>query len=298
MEKLIVFAIVGFIGQLLDGSLGMSSGLTATSFLLAVGIAPAIASTSIHLAELVTTASSGVSHLRFGNIDKRLVRGLIIPGCIGGFIGAGLLSHISGEFIKPYISGALLVVGFYILYVYIFDKKKLRPKPRRRPKTVALPNKYFLYPLAFCAGLLDAIGGGGWGPLNTPVLISQTGMKPRNVIGSVDASEFAVALSTTIGFFLFLGLSEVNWAWAAALAAGGMIAAPIAAWIVKILPSFILGCLVGGVIILTSTKTLLTSLESTIPTSSHDAIYASLVTMWILSSLLMIWKRKFKKSQK
>lgn len=280
MQNLIVFILIGFFTQLLDGSLGMSAGLSATSVLLSMGLAPAAASVSIHIAELATTAVSGVSHLKFGNIDKPLFKRLIIPGCIGAFVGACLLSYLPGEVIKPYIAVALLLVGFYILIIYVFGKSKFRSRRRRQTNRKNPLKKSFLYPLALSAGLLDAIGGGGWGPVNTPVLISRTRMKPKKVIGSVDASEFAVALSVTLGFVVGLGLNDVNWGWAASLALGGVMAAPIAAWVVKVLPSHILGVLVGGVIIFASMRTVLNS-NGIVPVSLHDAIYASILTLWV-----------------
>lgn len=295
MEKLIVFLLIGFFAQLLDGSLGMSSGLSSTSILLAIGVAPAMASASIHIAELATTAASGVSHWKFGNVDKRLVKLLIIPGCIGAFVGATLLSVIPGDIVKPYISAVLLLIGFYVLYSFTFGKKIVRPTHGRRSKQVKL-KKSFIYPMATVAGFLDSIGGGGWGPVNTPLLISRSGMKARNVIGSVDASEFAVALSSTAGFLLSLGVSNINWDWALALAIGGVIAAPIAAWIVKILPSQLLGVLVGGIIIYASTNTLVTSWE-VVPESIHDAIYSSIISLWMFSILFMIWRIRNKKNR-
>lgn len=291
MQKLIMFMFIGFFAQLLDGSLGMSSGLSSTSILLAIGIAPAMASASIHIAELATTAASGISHLRFGNVDKPLFKQLIIPGCIGAFVGACLLSYLPGALIKPYIAGALLLVGFYVLYVFVFGKKKLRPKHGRRLKTNASPKKSLIYPMALSAGFLDAMGGGGWGPVNTPLLISRTGMKARKVIGSVDASEFAVALSAVTGFLISLGLQDVNWGWAGSLALGGIIAAPIAAWVVKVLPSQILGVLVAGIIIFTSTRTILTSWE-VLPASLENGILASIIGLWIGSVVFTIIKIK------
>lgn len=293
MEKLIVFLLIGFFAQLLDGSLGMSSGLSSTSILLAIGVAPAMASASIHIAELATTAASGISHWKFGNVDKQLVKLLIIPGCIGAFVGATLLSFIPGDIVKPYISVVLLLIGFYVLYSFTLGKKRIRPKHGRRSKQVKL-KKAYIYPMATIAGFLDSIGGGGWGPVNTPLLISRSGLKARNVIGSVDASEFAVALSSTAGFLISLGASNINWDWAIALAIGGVIAAPLAAFIVKLLPTQVLGVLVGGIIIYASTNTLVTSWDI-IPESMHDAVYASIISLWMYSVLFMVWRIRNKR---
>lgn len=295
MKHLLVFLFVGFFGQLIDGSLGMSAGLTSTSLLLAYGAAPAIVSASIHIAEIATTAASGASHLKFGNVDKSLVKTLIIPGSIGAFVGACFLSFLPGDVIKPYIAGILLMIGVYILFRYVFDIRK--PKPRlgnQTSRTLPLKRRV-LYPLAVSAGFLDAIGGGGWGPVNTPVLISNTHMKPRKVVGSVDTSEFFIAISATAGFLISLGFNDINWAWAASLAIGGIMAAPLAAWVIKLLPSSALGILVGGVIILTSTNTMLNSFDKGMLSAHHDAIYSSLITLWVFTGVFTIWRKKSKK---
>lgn len=157
MKKLIVFVIVGFIAQLIDGSLGMAYGVTSTTLLLVFGIAPAVASASVHLAEVVTTAASGVSHIKFGNVDRDMVIKLIIPGSLGAFVGACFLSNLPGDFIKPYISLFLLALGFYIMYRFLFLSPRQDQQPPRK-----FSNKQ-LVPLGLVAGFLDATGGGGWG---------------------------------------------------------------------------------------------------------------------------------------
>ncbi|MBE3569541.1 MAG: sulfite exporter TauE/SafE family protein [Bacillales bacterium] len=251
MQKLIVLALVGLAAQLVDGSLGMGYGLTSTSLLLMYGIAPAAASASVHMAEVVTTAASGISHMRFGNVDKEIVLKLIIPGSIGAFLGATVLSHLPGDMLKPYISIFLLLLGLYIIFRFIFQYSQ---SDKAEGKKVS---KKMFIPLGFIAGFFDATGGGGWGPIATPTLLSNKDLEPRKVIGSVDTSEFAVSLSSSIGFLLSLGANEINWIWALALMMGGMVAAPIAAFLIKIIPSHLLGVIVGGMIILTNVQTLL-----------------------------------------
>jgi len=171
----IVLVIVGFIAQIIDGSLGMAYGVSANSFLLTVGLSPAIASSSVHAAEVFTTLISGLSHLKFGNIDKRMVLRLLIPGVIGGGVGAYILTTIDGNVIKPWISVYLLIMGVRILW------NAFRPTPEhdREPKTG------LLVALGLTGGSLDAMGGGGWGPIVTSTLIS-TGHSPRKTIGSVN----------------------------------------------------------------------------------------------------------------
>jgi uncharacterized membrane protein YfcA len=275
MKKLIVFVIVGFIAQLIDGSLGMAYGVTSTTLLLAFGITPAVASASVHLAEVVTTAASGASHIKFGNVDRDMVIKLIIPGSLGAFVGACFLSNLPGDFIKPYVSLFLLALGFYIMYRFLFLSARQDSQPPKK-----FSNKQ-LIPLGLVAGFLDATGGGGWGPIATPVLLANKGMEARKVVGTVDTSEFAVALSATIGFVISLGWDQVNWYWVGTLMLGGIIAAPIAAWLVRKMPSHLLGVLVGGLIILTNVRTLLHAWEA--PDNWYATVYGAIVLGWAVS---------------
>jgi uncharacterized membrane protein YfcA len=275
MKKLIVFVIVGFIAQLIDGSLGMAYGVTSTTLLLAFGITPAVASASVHLAEVVTTAASGASHIKFGNVDRDMVIKLIIPGSLGAFVGACFLSNLPGDFIKPYVSLFLLALGFYIMYRFLFLSARQDSQPPKK-----FSNKQ-LIPLGLVAGFLDATGGGGWGPIATPVLLANKGMEARKVVGTVDTSEFAVALSATIGFVISLGWEQVNWYWVGTLMLGGIIAAPIAAWLVRKMPSYLLGVLVGGLIILTNVRTLLHAWEA--PGNWYATVYGAIVLGWAVS---------------
>ena len=281
MQKLIVLAFIGFIAQLVDGALGMAYGVTSTSLLLLSGIAPAVASASVHMAEVVTTAASGISHLKFGNVDKEILKKIIIPGSIGAFTGACFLSHIPGEAVKPFISVFLLSLGFFVIYRFVRKgnkpgKKRIRPKRKQ------------LVPLGFAAGFLDATGGGGWGPVATPVLLANHKMEPRKVIGTVDTSEFFIAVSATLGFIISLGWEQISFQWVLALMIGGIFAAPIAAWLVKIFPSVILGTLVGGVIILTNTRVLLSTLKFSGKFPFY--IYGKIILLWF-AAIISLWLR-------
>ncbi|AGT31968.1 membrane protein [Geobacillus genomosp. 3] len=280
MKKLIVFVFVGFLAQLIDGSLGMAYGVTSTTLLLTFGIAPAVASASVHLAEVVTTAASGVSHWKFGNVDRGMVGKLIIPGSVGAFVGACFLSNLPGDLIKPYVSLFLLALGLYIMYRFLFLNGRSPSAPGKR-----WSNKR-LIPLGLAAGFLDATGGGGWGPIATPVLLSNRNMEARKVIGTVDTSEFAIASSATLGFVISLGWEQVNWYWVLTLMAGGIVAAPIAAWLVRKLPSYLLGVLVGGLIILTNTRTLLHAWEA--PAPVYPAVYGFIVLGWAAAVAMAI----------
>lgn len=251
MQKLIIFALVGFFAQLIDGSLGMGFGATSSSLLLTFGIAPAIASATIHFSQIATTAASGISHWKFKNIDKTLVLGLAVPGSITAFIGAALLSNIQSGLIKPFIAVFLLSMGFYILYQFIFKKQH---KPQGGTKKIS---SLSLIPQGAAAGFLDAIGGGGWGPVNTPLMLSRNKLEARYVIGTVSTGEFFVTLSASLGFIIFLGWSQISWTLVIVLGLGGVVAAPFAAWLVKVMPVHMLAVCVGGLIIFTNSSILL-----------------------------------------
>ncbi|MFS0638838.1 sulfite exporter TauE/SafE family protein [Mesobacillus foraminis] len=282
MKKLIIFAFIGLLAQLIDGALGMAYGVTSSSLLLAFGIAPAVASASVHLAEVVTTAASGVSHVKFGNVDKQTVYRLIIPGSIGAFLGATFLSNIPGNLAKPYVSLFLLLLGVYVLIRFLF---KFRPSEEK--KGISLSRKQSI-PLGLIAGFADATGGGGWGPIATPVLLSKKGMSPRKVVGTVDTSEFAIAVSATLGFLISLGWEQVNWLWVGALMIGGIIAAPIAAWLVQKIHAQLMGVLVGGFIILVNARTLVTTwIDNAV---LYPYVYIGIALIWIAAIVYTITK--------
>jgi uncharacterized membrane protein YfcA len=249
MQKLIVLGFVGLLAQLIDGALGMAYGVTSTTMLLSAGVAPSAASATVHLAELGTTLASGMAHWRFGNVDWRVVGLMTVPGGIGAFFGAVVLSSLSAEVAEPLIATFLFALGLYILVR--FATRKFPPRARTDRQLPAL----LLSPLGAFAGFMDAAGGGGWGPIGTPALLSSGRMEPRKVVGSVDTGEFLVALGASAGFLVSLSFAELQLAWVAALLGGGLIAAPIAAWLVRKLPARILGSAVGGVILLTNART-------------------------------------------
>jgi len=288
MQTLIVLAFVGFLAQLIDGSLGMAYGVTSTTMLLAFGMSPAIASASVHVSEVVTTAASGISHIKFGNVDKKMVYRLIIPGVIGAFLGATFLSNIPGDLIKPYVSLFLMLLGVYVLVRFLFNVKQKAKKKARLSTKQSIP-------LGFLAGFLDATGGGGWGPVTTPVLLSKNGMSARKVIGTVDTSEFAIAVSASIGFFISLGFSSISWIWVVALMIGGVVAAPIAAWLVRIVPGQLMGVLVGGFIILTNARTMLSSWVEN--ESIYPFVYAGIIIIWILSIIWAVYLLRKQKNE-
>lgn len=237
----IIFALFGSVAQLIDGSIGMGFGLSSSTLLVTFGATAAVASTAVHIAEIGTTLASGLSHWHAENIDPKMMIRLAIPGSIGAFLGANFLSNLDLSAAKVYISSLLLILGFVLLYRNIF-----------RPQNVSLLEidnpKFFTY-LGFSGGFIDASGGGGWGTVVTPTIISTTSTAPRKVIGTVSASEFCVALAASIGFLINYEKINVNWATIGGLALGGIIAAPIAAKFVAKLHPKHLGIIVGLAII-------------------------------------------------
>jgi uncharacterized membrane protein YfcA len=248
MRNLLVLATVGLFAQLVDGSLGMAYGVTSSTMLIAAGIAPSAASAAVHLSEVGTTLVSGAAHWKLGNIDWRTVSIIAVPGGVGAFVGATVLSNLDGETAVPIVAVILMALGMYVLWRFV-------ALGGRRPQFRGRLSAGFLVPLGAVGGTMDAIGGGGWGPVGTTSLLSSGRLEPRKVIGSIDTSEFVVAVGGSLGFLLALGSEGVNWAWAGALMAGGVVAAPIAAWLVKIMPPRILGVAAGGLIVLTNLKT-------------------------------------------
>ena len=273
MRSLIVLGIVGLIAQLVDGSLGMAYGVTSTTLLLTVGIAPAAASAAVHLSEVGTTLASGVSHWKFGNVDWGKVGWMAIPGGVGAFLGAVVLSSISAEAAQPIVAVFLFCLGAYILVRFSFKMSNLiTEKPISRK---------FLSPLGLVAGFLDAAGGGGWGPISTPTLLSSGRMQPRKVVGTVDTSEFVVALCASLGFLISLSFAEIPLGVVAALLIGGVIAAPLAAYLVRLLHPRVLGTAVAGVILLTNARTFLKAIG--VDPSVNYFVYAAIVAIWLVA---------------
>jgi uncharacterized protein len=222
---------IGFLAQLVDGALGMAFGLISTTALLSLGIPPAQASAAVHTAEVATTAASGLAHLFHQNINRRLFLTLSAAGVLGGVLGAYILSNIDGKAIRPFVSAYLLVIGILILM------KAVKLAPTNEDAKVG-----YAAPLGLVGGFLDAVGGGGWGPLVTSTLIG-SGHAPRKVIGSVNAAEFFVTVAVATTFFIELGMAHVEHI--AALIVGGLLAAPFGGYIVRYVPPHALMAVVG-----------------------------------------------------
>ncbi|MDF3342105.1 sulfite exporter TauE/SafE family protein [Mycolicibacterium septicum] len=273
MRSLLIFTLVGLGAQLVDGALGMAFGVTASTLLVLSGVASAQASAAVHLAEVGTTLASGLSHWRFKNIDWSIVLKLGVPGAIGAFLGATVLSSLSTEDAAPLMASILLGIGVYVLLRF-----SLGSPPAFRTGSSSHTAK-FLTPLGLFGGFIDASGGGGWGPVTTSTLLSQGKTAPRTVIGSVSASEFLVAVSASLGFLVGLRSDFLhNLPIVAGLAVGGVLAAPLAAWLVSKVSPALLGTAVGGVIVLTNAQKLLTYFG--IHGAASAVIYTTIAVAW------------------
>jgi uncharacterized membrane protein YfcA len=239
-SEILYYIAGGFIAQMIDGALGMAYGVTATTFLLSVGITPAAASASVHASEVFTSGVSGYMHLKFGNVNSKLFKTLVIPGIIGAILGAYVLSSLEeySTYIKPIVSIYTLFLG-----VIIIRKALIKRMEKRQLKRVGV--------LALFGGYLDSIGGGGWGPIVSSTLIA-SGRHPKYTIGSVNLTEFFVSLASSITFFTVIGLGY--WQVIIGLILGGVVAAPIAAKLANKLPVKSMMILVGMVIIIVSLR--------------------------------------------
>jgi uncharacterized membrane protein YfcA len=272
VRKLLVLGFVGLLAQLIDGSLGMAYGVTSSTLLLAAGVAPAAASAAVHFSEIGTSLVSGLSHHKLGNVDWRTVSILALPGFAGAFAGATFLASLDGDAAKPWVAGLLLALGGYVVYRFLVLGGR-RPTFRHRPSA------RMLAPMGLVGGALDSIGGGGWGPVGTTTLLSSGRLEPRKVVGSIDTSEFVVAVGGSLGFLLALGSQGIEWSYAIALLAGGVVAAPIAAWLVRHLAARVLGVAAGGLIVLTNSKTIAESLGA--GGASVAALAGLVAVLWI-----------------
>jgi len=236
-----IILLIGFAAQMVDGALGMAYGVTASSFLLAAGYPPVQVSATVHLAETFTTGASAVSHHRLGNVDRELFKRLVIPGVLGAAIGAYLLASLPGERLKPWIAAYILIMG-----VVVFSKAFTQVPPVKVGTKVRS--------LGFFGALIDAMGGGGWGPVVASTLLAR-GNEARFTVGTVNAVEFFVTSTSSAVFLMTVGFG--TWKVVVPLAFGGIVAAPLAALICKRIPHKTMLAVVGVVIIGVSLRTLI-----------------------------------------
>lgn len=239
-QQLLMFIAAGFAAQLIDGSLGMAYGVTASSLLLSLGLPPATVSATVHAAECFATGASAASHHIFGNVKRKLFTKLVYPGMAGAVIGAYILTQLDGDMIKPWIAGYLMLMGGIIIL------KAFKKMP------VTEVRKH-VRPLGFFGAFIDTIGGGGWGPIVASNLIAR-GNDVRQTVGSVNAAEFFVTLAGSVTFFLTIGIT--NYQAIVGLAIGGVLAAPLAAYLCKRIPVKPFMILVGVLVIIVSARTI------------------------------------------
>jgi hypothetical protein len=241
-SDILIYMLIGFLAQVIDGAIGMAYGLTSSTLLLSAGVSPAASSSSVHASEIFTSGVSGWMHLKFGNVNTKLFRKLVIPGILGAAIGAFLLSQLEkyNVIIKPIISIYLIILGIIIIYKAL-RKDKVREKIKR------------IFPLGLIGGFLDSIGGGGWGPIVSSTLIAG-GRNAKYVIGSANLTEFFVAVASSITFFTMIGIQ--HWDVITGLIIGGSIASPIGAYLTNRVPHKTIMIMVGIITILISLKRL------------------------------------------
>ena len=242
LAALLPFIAIGFAAQAVDGALGMAFGVISNTLLVGVlGVPPALASQRVHAVECFTTATSGISHLLHGNIDKVLFFKLLIPGMVGGILGAYVLTSLDAEVVKPFVLAYLTAIGLMLLW------RGIKYPPQAKPAKVVAP-------LGLIGGFLDAAGGGGWGPIVTSNLLIQ-GAPPRTTIGTVNTAEFLVTLAISASFISQLGLAAFSTA-VIGLIIGGLLAAPLGAIIASRVPPKLLLLLVGALLIASSSYSL------------------------------------------
>ena len=228
--------------SLVDGIVGMGFGVTSTTILLVLGASASMASAAVHLAEIGTTLASGISHWHKENVDLNILRKLAIPGGIGAFLGATLLSSIDLTQGKTFVSTILLLLGFVLIYRNIFSNTSAM-------NLTDIKQRGYLSFLGFTGGFVDASGGGGWGPVVTPTLLTTTSTEPKKVIGTVSASEFIVAICASVAFLINLSRVGIDWSVVFGLAAGGILMAPLAAHFVGRVSGRTLGIIIGSAIV-------------------------------------------------
>ena len=236
------FVAIRRFAQLVDGALGMAFGVIGSSVLMATGVAPAQASAMIHTAEIFTTAASGVSHVAAKNVSWTIVKRIAVPGVVGGIVGATVLSNVDGKSIAPFVNGYLLLIGVLILVRGFRKFGEVEASRRGMPA------------IGFAGGTLDAMGGGGWGPVVTSTLIG-TGHVPRYVIGSVSLTEFFVTVATSATFIVSIGIADLSPV--VPLILGGLVAAPFAGLIARVAPTRILMVVVGLLVVGLAVRSLL-----------------------------------------
>ena len=285
MRDLLLFALAGFAASLVDGALGMGFGPTSSSILLGAGLAPTAVSASVNLAKVVTGLVAGISHWRFHNLDRGLVLRLAVPGCIGALLGVTVLSSINGATLRPYLAMLLTVIGLRILVRFA------RPFARVEKATVPIVgslkrelryDRRGVKIAAFLGGVTNGMIG-AWGPVVTPFLLHR-GVRPRYAIGCVNTAEIAVAATSAFSLIASLGAAGVNGTMLLSMLLGGVVAAPVAAWLIRYVAPGPMGVAVAGLLLITNARDLI----AWVGLASAPAVwvvYLSIIAMVVVALL-------------
>src|SRR5688572_6668847 len=283
MRDLLLFAVAGFAATFVDGALGMGFGPTSSSILLGSGLAPAAASTCINIAKVVTGVASAIAHWRFRNIDQGLVLALAVPGCIGAVLGVTVLASVDGTTLRPYLALLLTLVGLRILIRFIRAPRGERSGEQpaeQAPVATVRPNPRGVAIAALLGGVTNGLIG-AWGPIVTPYLLNRA-VRPRFAIGSVNTAEVAVASASALTLIGSLGVAGVDGRALLAMLAGGVVAAPLAAWVIQYVPTRPMGIAVAVLLLMTNARPLLS--WAGLPFGPLSGVaYAATITLVVLA---------------
>ena len=283
MRELFLFALAGFTATFVDGALGMGFGPTSSSILLGVGLAPVAVSTCVNIAKIVTGVAAGIAHWRFHNIDRRVVLWLAVPGCVGAVLGGTVLSSVDGNTIRPYLALLLTLVGIRVLVRFAVPHAAVRTCAQAAanlPGGNARPYPRGLAVVALLGGTTNGLIG-AWGPVVTPYLLNRA-MSPRIAIGSVNTAEVAVASASAFSLIGALGLAGVDVVMLLAMLAGGVIAAPLAAWVIRFVPVKPMGVAVAVLLLVTNARPVVGWAGFTLSLVS-GTIYAGLIALVVVA---------------
>lgn len=279
---LLLILVLGFFAQFIDGALGMGYGASSSSFLLAIGLFPAVISASVHTSEIFASGVSGLSHFMSGNVKGKIAYPLIITGVVGGSLGAYFLAEAPHFMMTPIVGVILLVLGARIFIKYFNGKLY--------PIGGSSYSRRLLLPLGLIGGLFDAIGGGGWGPICTSTLVSANKEKPHHVIGSVNVAEFFTTIAIVVTFGIIIGFENYLWFLVIPLILGGVVAAPVAAQVCRRIDPKLMGILVGTILVVLNTHTLVNTLPNFIgiPLPIHPELF-TISVIGLMGGLTVLW---------
>src|SRR5215204_2006411 len=255
MGQLLLVGLAGFIASLVDGALGMGFGPTSSSILLGAGLTPAASSATVNIAKVATGIAAAISHWRFGNIDHKLVLRLALPGMAGAVIGVTVLANVDGDTLRPILAALLLVVALRILVRFtqrtpVSAADARRDEEEHRDEPIPEWNSTGTELVATVGGITNGLVG-AWGPVNTPFLLHR-GLPPRFAIGSVNTAEVAVAVVASGSILASLGGAGLDFGIVAAMLIGGVLAAPVAAYMIRYLPARGMGIAVAALLMVTN----------------------------------------------